>query len=72
MNKWQDISKAPKDGTLILIKERDGRVQVARWKRGNGGYGHDWYVQLSNNGYEGHGTFPTIDVVKWMHIPNDN
>jgi len=67
MSFWKPIATAPKDGTLVFIKEKGGRVQVAKWCCANG-YDLDWYVQLTNpNGLND--SFPTTEVVYWMDIP---
>jgi|JI10StandDraft_1071094.scaffolds.fasta_scaffold31507_2 hypothetical protein len=62
---WQPIETAPKDGALILILERSGRVQVAKWSCPYGDR-FDWYVQLTQSGDDG---YPTWDVVQWAPIP---
>ena len=62
---WMTIFTAPKDGTLILIRERCGRVQVAKWSCPDG-YHPGWYVQLTRSGDDG---YPTWDVVQWAPIP---
>ncbi len=62
---WQPIETAPKDGTLILIRERSGRVQVAKWCCPDG-YHSGWYVQLSQSGTA---DYPTWNVIQWAPIP---
>lgn len=63
---WKPIKTAPKDGTLILIRERDGRVQVAKWMRDPWASSASWYVQLTRSGAD---TYPTMDVIEWHPIP---
>lgn len=41
--KWKPISKAPKDGTKILLKWEDGRIDVGRWYQPEGYCAH-WCV----------------------------
>lgn len=65
LSAWQPIATAPKDGTLILIRERSGRIQVAKWSCPDG-YHPGWYVQLTRSGDDG---YPTWDVVQWAPIP---
>lgn len=62
---WKPIETAPKDGSLILIREAGRRVQVARWTCP---YGErfDWYVQLTTLG---NNSYPTFDVIEWAPIP---
>ncbi len=62
---WQPIETAPKDGRLILIAERDGRVQIAKWAREPWGTNSDWYVQLTSSGAD---TYPTVDVTHWAPL----
>lgn len=62
---WQPIDTAPKDGTLIFIRELGGRVQVAKWCA-PGFSDPDWYVQLTQLGRD---SYPTTDVIEWMPIP---
>lgn len=62
---WQPIETAPKDGTRILIREKGGRVQVARWADNWGA--KDWYVQLTTNGTD---FYPTLEVTEWTPIPD--
>ncbi len=63
---WQPIETAPKDGTLIFIKEKRGRIQVAAW--GTPGYEElDWYVQLTSLTFD---HYPTTDVTEWAPIPD--
>lgn len=63
---WRPIETAPRDGSLILIKESDGRVQVAKWCCPECHF--DWYVQLTGSltpdGY------PTRNVTYWLPIPD--
>ena len=65
LSAWQPIETAPKDGKLILIRERSGRVQVAKWSCPDG-YHSGWYVQLSQSGTA---DYPTWDVIQWAQIP---
>lgn len=62
---WQPIETAPKDGTLILIREESGRVQVAKWSCPDG-YHSDLYVQLTGSIGDG---YPTWGVIQWAPIP---
>lgn len=64
---WQPIETAPKDGALVLIAERGGRVQVAKWMIEPWGTKGDWYVQLTSGGAD---TYPTTDVTHWMPLPS--
>jgi hypothetical protein len=68
MTEWQLIETAPKDGTLVVIRERGGRVQVAKWADIPWSDEHDWYVQLTSYGGD---RYPTTDVTHWMPIPKD-
>jgi hypothetical protein len=71
MREWKPIKTAPKDGTLIFIREKDSRVQVASWGTSSYGYDLDWYVQLTNKNSKGtRQSYPTIDVTHWMPIPD--
>lgn len=63
---WQPIETAPKDGTLVLICERGGRRQVAKWCEGDWGAPPCWWVQLTGRGPE---SYPTLDVTHWMPLP---
>lgn len=65
MAKWQPIETAPKDGTLILIYEKGGRIQVAKWLLDGPGY--CWCVQLTQ--VLSGDTYPTTDVTHWMPLP---
>lgn len=65
VGKWQPIETAPKDGTEILIVERNGRRRVAKWLEPWGSKG-DWYVQVST----GDDHYPTIEVIGWQPLPS--
>lgn len=57
---WQPIETAPKDGTLILIRDKIGRVQVGKSSCA------DWCVRLA---YWDGNSDPTTNVVQWARIP---
>ncbi len=64
---WQPIETAPKDGTLIEIREKSGRVQIAQW--GEPGYNEpNWWVQLTQGGFSMN-EYPTINVTHWRPLP---
>jgi hypothetical protein len=63
-SKWLPIESAPKDGTLILILEGSGRVQLAKWCCPCNMY--DWYVQLTHYVTD---SYPTNNVVAWAPLP---
>jgi hypothetical protein len=63
--RWMPIETAPKDGKLILIREKRGRIQVAKWCAP--GYDSpDWYVQISQIGTD---SYPASDVTHWIPLP---
>ncbi len=64
---WQPIETAPKDGTLIEIREKSGRVQIAQW--GEPGYNEpNWWVQLTQGGFSMN-EYPTTNVTHWRPLP---
>ncbi len=64
---WQPIETAPKDGTLIEIREKSGRVQIAQW--GAPGYNEpNWWVQLTQGGFSMN-EYPTTNVTHWRLLP---
>lgn len=63
---WQPIATAPKDGTLVIICERSGRVQVAKWCDAAWGGSPNWWCQLTSGGTD---YYPTTDVTHWLPIP---
>ena len=66
MREWQDIDSAPKDGTLIFIREARGRIQVAKWCS----FGYcdpGWFVQLTQ--VYSDDRYPTMNVTHWMPLP---
>jgi hypothetical protein len=62
---WMPIDTAPKDGSDIFIKERGGRVQIARWVNPSM-WEPDWYVQLTQ--LLGPDSYPTLNVTHWKPI----
>lgn len=71
MSEWQDISTAPKDGTVILVYANQGRmhngIHAARphWSGRTGAYGHDW----AHANYQDLGDHVSGYVTHWQPLP---
>ena len=60
---WQKMDSAPKDGTLILLKEHH-RVFVGKWAADpDGSPNSDWFLVLNASSL-----YPTSQVIGWMYL----
>lgn len=57
MTEWQPISTAPKDGTTIIIWDKDHGCMIVEWMYG------EWHC--SHDGEDMYGPEPT----HWMPLP---
>lgn len=74
--RWRSIKTAPKDGTVLLLKERIGGIVTGLWSREAGCRDARWYL-ASENGeklccYHEYDTeMFLLDPTHWMPLPND-
>lgn len=67
--RWQPIETSPKDGTWVLLYDRDGHIRVGMWERtADASIGPHWvYGPEDDWGNRA----PVFDATHWMYLPAD-